>query len=120
MRAELTRTFRFESAHSLPRLAEGHKCRRLHGHSYRVELTVAGEVDPATGMVVDFALLGEAWRPLARELSGRPLNEIPELENPTSENLAAWLWTRLRPALPGLSEVAVRETEASVCRYRGE
>jgi len=119
MRAELTREFTFEAAHRLTGVGPTHKCASLHGHTYRVEITVAGEVDPATGMVLDFARLSAAWQPLAAELSGRLLNELPGLANPTSELLAAWLWQRLKPELPELAEVAIRETATAVCRYRG-
>ncbi len=120
MRAALTKTFRFEAAHFLPAVKPGHKCRRLHGHSWRVDITVYGEVSPEMGMVLDYARLTDAWRPLEAMLTARPLNEIKGLENPTSELLTAWLWERLKRSLPQLVEIAVWETESAVCRYRGE
>jgi 6-pyruvoyltetrahydropterin/6-carboxytetrahydropterin synthase len=118
-RAEIFKEFTFEAAHLLPNVPEGHKCARLHGHSYRVEIRVGGEVGDSTGWVVDFAELSAAFKPLHAELDHYYLNEVPGLENPTSENLAKWIWDRLEPALPGLEEVLVRETCTSGCSYRG-
>lgn len=119
MPIELRKTFQFEAAHLLPRLPKSHKCRRLHGHSFRVEVVVAGEVDPRLGWVMDYADLGEAFKPLWRRLDHHYLNEIPGLENPTSENLAVWIWQRLKPRLPQLTEIVVAETCLSRCIYRG-
>ena len=116
---EIWKEFTFEAAHLLPRVPEGHKCRRLHGHSFRVEVRVRGVPDPALGWVMDFADLKAAWAPLDDALDHRYLNDVPGLENPTSEVLARWIWTRLLPALPGLAAVAVRETCTSGCVYRG-
>ncbi|NJC70857.1 6-carboxytetrahydropterin synthase QueD [Planosporangium thailandense] len=115
---EIFREFTFEAAHRLPQVPEGHKCARLHGHSYRVEVYVSGEVDPSAGWVMDFAELKAAWAPLDKQLDHYYLNEVPGLENPTSENLAAWIWDRLAAALP-LSKIVVRETCTSGCIYRG-
>ena len=101
-------------------MPDDHKCSRLHGHSYRIEVRVSGPVGSETGWVVDFADLKAAWRPLHEALDHRYLNEIPGLENPTSENLARWIWERLALNLDGLSEVIVRETCTSGCSFRGE
>ena len=117
---EIWKEFTFEAAHLLPLVPEGHKCRRLHGHSYRIEVRVAGAPDPHLGWVMDFADLKAAWRPLDDLLDHRCLNDIPGLENPTSEVLARWIWARLLPALPGLAAVKVRETCTSGCEYRGD
>jgi len=117
---EIWREFTFEAAHRLPHVPEGHKCARLHGHSFRVEVHVRGPLDPTLGWVMDFADLKAAWKPLDDALDHRYLNEIPGLENPTSEVLARWLGVKLTPVLPGLSEIVVRETCTSGCRYRGE
>jgi 6-pyruvoyltetrahydropterin/6-carboxytetrahydropterin synthase len=119
MRVELRKTFQIEAAHLLPRLPESHKCRRLHGHSFQVEVAVAGECDPDLGWLVDYAAIGEAFRPLWEQLDHRYLNDVPGLENPTSEQLAAWIWTRLKPALPLLEEVVVAETCTARCVFRG-
>jgi 6-pyruvoyltetrahydropterin/6-carboxytetrahydropterin synthase len=117
---EIFTEFGFEAAHRLPNVPEGHKCARLHGHSFRVEVAVAGPVDPVAGWVMDFADVRAACEPIRATLDHHYLNEIDGLGNPTSEVLARWIWTRLRPALPGLAAVVVRETCTSGCRYRGE
>ena len=117
---ELYKEFTFEAAHLLPAVPEGHKCRRLHGHSFRVRVTVRGDLDRRLGWVMDFAELKRAWAPLDEALDHRYLNDIPGLENPTSERLAQWIWRQLVPALPGLAAVEVRETCTSGCVYRGE
>ncbi len=116
---EIFREFQFEAAHVLPHVPPGHKCGRLHGHSFRVEVHVAGEPDPTTGWVMDFAELKAAFAPLHDQLDHHYLNEIEDLDNPTSENLARWIWARLQSTLPLLSIVLVRETCTSGCIYRG-
>ena len=120
MKIELRKTFQFEAAHRLPRLPESHKCHRLHGHSFQTEIVVAGECDPRLEWLVDYADLSEAFRPLWEQLDHRYLNEIPGLDNPTSENIAVWIWDRLKPRLPLLTEVVVAETCTARCGYRGE
>jgi 6-pyruvoyltetrahydropterin/6-carboxytetrahydropterin synthase len=117
---EIFKEFRFESAHRLPNVPEGHKCARLHGHSYRVEIRVGGQVGEHTGWVLDFAELSAAFKPVHAVLDHNYLNEIPGLENPTSEVLARWIWERLIDTLPGLREIVVHETCTSGCSYRGE
>ncbi len=119
MKMELRKTFQFEAAHLLPHLPKSHKCRRLHGHSFRVEIVVAGECDPKLGWLMDYADIGAHFTPIWEKLDHRYLNEVPGLENPTSENLAAWIWTRLQPKLPLLIEVVVAETCVARCAYRG-
>lgn len=118
-RAEIWKDFRFEAAHRLPNVPEGHKCARLHGHSFHVRVHVEGPVGAESGWVCDFADLTEACAPLRDALDHRYLNEIEGLENPTSEVLATWIWARLAPALPGLSRVVVQETCTSGVEYRG-
>jgi 6-pyruvoyltetrahydropterin/6-carboxytetrahydropterin synthase len=120
MRMRLERSFRFEAAHFLPRVPPGHKCARMHGHSYQIDVAIEGEVDPARGWVIDFADIDEHAQPLVRQLDHQVLNEIEGLDNPTSERLAAWWWSRLVPRLPGLAEIVVSETPSSRCSYRGE
>ena len=117
---EIYKHFTFEAAHRLPNVPEGHKCGRLHGHSFQVTVRVAGPVQPEAGWVIDFADVKSAWSPLEQRLDHRYLNDIDGLENPTSEVLARWIWSRLRISLPLLSEVEVRETCTSGCIYRGE
>jgi 6-pyruvoyltetrahydropterin/6-carboxytetrahydropterin synthase len=120
VKVSLVKTFSFESAHRLPKVPEGHKCARLHGHSFAVEVVVSGEVDEQAGWYVDYADIAAAWRPLHEALDHRYLNEIPGLENPTSELLARWIWERLAPTLPGLSRLIVKETCQSRCEYAGD
>jgi 6-pyruvoyltetrahydropterin/6-carboxytetrahydropterin synthase len=117
---EIFKEFTFEAAHRLPHVPAGHKCARLHGHSYRVRIHVSGAIDPATGWVQDFADLTEAWKPLHAVLDHYYLNEVSGLENPTSENLASWIWERMLSTLSMLSAVTVRETCTSGCVYRGQ
>lgn len=116
---EIFREFTFEAAHRLTHLPDEHKCSRLHGHSYRVQVRVAGPVGPETGWIMDFQEIKDAFAPLHNKLDHRYLNEVEGLGNPTSENLARWIWDRLTGTLP-LSEVVVRETCTSGCAYRGE
>lgn len=120
MRVRLVHEFRFEAAHHLPRVPEGHKCARLHGHSFKVELAVVGPVDPATGWFLDFGDLYEIWRPLGDRLDHHYLNEVEGLENPTSEVLAKWIWDRMKPRLPELAQVTVFETCDARCEYTGD
>lgn len=116
---EIFKEFRFEAAHRLPMVPKGHKCERLHGHSYRVEVHVRGTVDPDAGWVMDFGDISEAFAPLHAQLDHYYLNDVEGLENPTSENLARWIWQRLVTSLP-VSSVVVRETCTSGCIYRGD
>jgi 6-pyruvoyltetrahydropterin/6-carboxytetrahydropterin synthase len=110
---------RFEAAHRLPNVPEGHKCARLHGHSFRATVWVEGELGAESGWVMDFAELKTAFAPLHDQLDHRYLNEVEGLENPTSEVLAVWIWDRLAPTVPGLARVDVQETGTSGCRYDG-
>ena len=121
MRVELVKEFRFESAHRLPNVPQGHKCFRMHGHSYRVEILAEGEVDPKMGWLVDFGEVAAIVEPiLKQELDHRVLNDVPGLENPTSEVLAGWLWRRLHSLVPHLAAITVHETCTARCTYRGE
>lgn len=117
---EIFKEFTFEAAHRLPHVPPGHKCARLHGHSFRVSLHVRGEVGDESGWVMDFGDIKAAFQPLYEQLDHYYLNEIEGLENPTSENLARWIWERLRPSLPQLAEIRVHETCTSGCVYQGE
>lgn len=116
---EIFKEFTFEAAHRLPNVRPGHKCGRLHGHSFRVEVHVRGDVHPKTGWVLDFADVKEAFKPVFELLDHNYLNDLPGLENPTSEVLATWIWERLSADLPWLSKIVVRETCTSGCVYTG-
>jgi 6-pyruvoyltetrahydropterin/6-carboxytetrahydropterin synthase len=117
---EIYKKFHIEAAHRLPNVPDGHKCARLHGHSFQVELSVAGEPGASTGWIMDFTEIKAAFQPIYDRLDHNYLNDVSGLENPTSENLARWIWDELKPALPLLSEVHVQETCTSGCRYRGQ
>jgi 6-pyruvoyltetrahydropterin/6-carboxytetrahydropterin synthase len=116
---ELVKDFRFEAAHWLPNVPEGHKCRRMHGHSFRGEIAVRGAVDPKTGWLIDFADLKKSVDPIVQELDHYCLNDIAGLDNPTSEMVAVWLWNRLAPLIPILHRVTIEETCTSRCHYFG-
>ena len=117
---EIFKEFTIEAAHWLPNVPEGHKCRRMHGHSFRIRVHVSGPVDPQLGWVVDFADIRGAFLAIEDQIDHHCLNEVEGLENPTSENLARWLWKKLRPALPALSRIVVHETCTSGCSYEGD
>ncbi len=118
-RVRLVRAFTFEAAHRLPHVPPGHKCARLHGHSFHIEVVCEGEVDPKTGWLIDFAEIKRAFAPLFNQLDHHYLNEIEDLDNPTAEHIAKWIWTRLIPTLPQLSQINISETCAARCEYRG-
>jgi 6-pyruvoyltetrahydropterin/6-carboxytetrahydropterin synthase len=120
MKVSLVHEYHFEAAHRLPKVPAGHKCSRLHGHSFKILVAIAGEVNPETGWLLDFGELDRLWAPLYEKLDHRYLNEVPGLENPTSEVLAKWLWDALKPGLPILTQVTVCETCDARCEYTGE
>jgi 6-pyruvoyltetrahydropterin/6-carboxytetrahydropterin synthase len=113
------KVFQIEAAHRLPNVPPGHKCARLHGHSFRIEVHVDGALDPRLGWVMDFADIKAAFQPLFERLDHHYLNEIEGLENPTSERLAVWIWDHLKPRLPQLARIVVHETCTSGCTYHG-
>lgn len=116
METEIAKEFTFEAAHRLPHVPEGHKCHRLHGHSFRVRISVKGPVDEHFGWIVDFQEIRDAWAPIFELLDHRYLNEVSGLENPTSENVAAFIFERL--SLRYLDAVTVFETCTSSCTVR--
>lgn len=117
---EIYKEFTFEAAHRLPGAPAGHKCTRLHGHSFKVAVHVSGPIDPRAGWVMDFGHIKAAFKPLLDRLDHYYLNDIEGLENPTSEHVARWIWQRLKPSLPELTKIVVNETCTSGCAYRGE
>ncbi|MGD2151677.1 MAG: 6-carboxytetrahydropterin synthase QueD [Gemmatimonadales bacterium] len=120
MRVELCRKYNIAAAHYLPKVPEGHKCGSLHGHSYEIEVAVRGAVDAEAGWLLDYGDIDSAVRPVIAELDHRTLNEVPGLENATSEVLCGWLWERLEGRLPGLHRISIAETCAAACHYYGE
>ncbi|WP_321477579.1 6-carboxytetrahydropterin synthase QueD [uncultured Paludibaculum sp.] len=116
---EIFKDFTFEAAHRLPNLPPEHKCSRLHGHSFHVRIVVAGEPDPVLGWVMDFSDIKAAFKPILLQLDHYYLNDIPGLENPTSERISIWIWNQLKPLLPSLSRVEIRETCTAGCSYTG-
>ncbi len=115
----LIREFTFEAAHRLPNVPAGHKCARLHGHSFRIEIICEGPIDPQTGWLIDFADIKKGFDPILDQLDHHYLNEVEGLENPTAENLARWIWIRLKPQLSPLTQLNVAETCTSRCEYQG-
>jgi 6-pyruvoyltetrahydropterin/6-carboxytetrahydropterin synthase len=115
----ITHAFTFEAAHRLPNVRETHRCYRMHGHSYRIELHLEGTVDPQSGFVVDFFDIEKAFSPLLDRLDHHCLNEIDGLDNPTAENIAIWIWMRVKSSLPQLASISVYETPQCRVEYDG-
>ena len=116
---QLFKIYTFESAHRLPNVPAGHKCSRLHGHSFRLEIHIEGPVDPTMGWVMDFGDVSKTFQPVYDSLDHHYLNEIPGLENPTSEVIVKWIWDKLKPKLPLLKRLVLSETCTSGCSYEG-
>ncbi|WP_295871254.1 6-carboxytetrahydropterin synthase QueD [uncultured Zhongshania sp.] len=117
---EIYKEFTFEAAHRLPNVPQGHKCARLHGHSFLVRIVIEGDIDSHTGWLMDFSEVKKVFAPIYDQLDHNYLNDIKGLENPTSENIAIWIWNQLKPLLSALSRVEIRETCTSGCVYKGE
>jgi len=117
---EIFKEFVIEAAHRLPNVPEGHKCGRLHGHSFHIQVHIRGPLDQHLGWIIDFADIKGAFKPVEEQIDHHYLNEVEGLENPTSENIARWLWRSLHPALPTLSKIVVQETCTTGCIYTGE
>ena len=117
MKLELRQQFRIESARFLPHLPKGHPCRRMHGHSFLITLRLIGEMHPKIGWVKDYNEILATAKPVIDQMDHVTLNELPGLENPTSENLAIWLYDDLKPLIPELAQVIISETPSTECRY---
>lgn len=117
---KIYKDFSVEAAHRLPNVPEGHKCSRLHGHSFLIRIVVEGELGETSGWVMDFSDIKAIFQPIYDQLDHHYLNDIEGLENPTSENLASWIWQRLKPDLPLLSCIEIKETCTSGCIYQGD
>ncbi len=120
MNMKLMKSFEFEAAHLLPCFPEGHKCRRLHGHSYKIDVVIQGDIPEGQSHLLDYADIKSAYAPIREQLDHYYLNEIEGLENPTAEVLAKWIWDRLKPTLPMLTLIRVHETCNNACEYAGE
>ncbi|UCD75656.1 MAG: 6-carboxytetrahydropterin synthase QueD [Phycisphaerales bacterium] len=120
MRVRLVKTVSFEAAHRLPSFPEGHQCSRMHGHSYKVDVVVEGDIPEGQTYLIDYTVIKDAVEPIRSRLDHACLNDIEGLENPTAEFLARWIYDRLKSALPILAEIHVWESETSRCEYRGE
>lgn len=120
MKARLAKDYFFEAAQTLPNVPAGHKCGAMHGHSFKLEIVVEGEVNPETGWIYDHARISRAVEPLIDLLDHKYLNEVSGLENPTIELMCAWFWGKLASQLPGLAEIVIHETPTARCIYRGE
>lgn len=117
---QIYKEFKFDAAHCLTRVEDGHKCGKMHGHTFVLEVHLDGEVDPERGWILDFNVLCKCVQPLIDQLDHSVLNDIEGLGNPTSENLAVWFWDRLKPKLPQLHKIVVKESPTSGCIYRGD
>lgn len=118
MVSRITKSFRFDAAHQLPHVPEGHKCGRMHGHTYTVILGLEGELDPVLGWVMDYGEVSRIFTPVYEAFDHHCLNDIPGLENPTAEVMAAWIYARIKPELPLLADVTVCETPTTAAVYR--
>jgi len=111
--------FTFDSAHSLPNVPEGHKCKAIHGHTYRLKVIIEGDLDPHLGWVMDFSDLKNVVKPVIDQIDHKYMNELKGLENPTCEAIAIWLWNKIKPSLPLLKEIELHETPTSGTVYSG-
>ncbi|HKK74606.1 MAG TPA: 6-carboxytetrahydropterin synthase QueD [Saprospiraceae bacterium] len=117
---EIFKEFTFDSAHFLPNVPDDHKCKRMHGHTYRVRICLQGPLDPKLNWVEDFGVVKGVWKPVEKRLDHHMLNDIEGLENPTAEAIAIWIWRQLKTDLPKLIRIEVYETPTSGVIYRGE
>ena len=117
---EVFKTFSIEAARSLPNLSDEHPCTNIHGHSFKITITVSGDINETTGFVIDFGDVDTAFKPIFQMIDHSYLNDIEGLENPSSENMCRWIWIRLAPTLPGLSQIEIKETDSTGCTYKGE
>jgi len=119
-RMEIYKEFSFDSAHFLPNVPEGHKCKNMHGHTYRLRVFIKGALDPQLGWIMDFKELKDILSPVIDQLDHRLINDIPGLQNPTAENITVWIWKQIQPMLPQLSKIELYETPTTGVIYSGE
>ena len=111
--------FNIESARSLPNVSESHPCYQLHGHSFKIIITVKGQMDKHTGFVTDFQEIENVFNPIKKILDHSFLNKIEGLSNPTSENICIWIWDKIESSIPNICEIEIKETDSTGCIYRG-
>lgn len=116
---EIYKEFAFDAAHFLPNVPEGHKCKQMHGHTYHLRVYVSGTPDKEFGWIIDFKELKDSILPLIDLVDHRVMNEVPGLENPTAENITIWFWNKLKPQLPSLSRIELKETPTTGVIYDG-
>ena len=116
---EIFKIFSIEAARSLPNLPDKHPCKNIHGHSFKIIISVKGDIDKKTGFVMDFNDIDIAFEPILKMIDHSYLNNLKGLENPSSENLSRWIWKKLIKTLPSLSKIEIRETESTGCVYKG-
>src|SRR5262245_22653904 len=117
---EIYREFSFDAAHYLPMLPEGHKCNEMHGHTYHLKVYIKGNLNPTPGWVMDFKEMKNKINTVIDEVDHKTLNKLPGLENPTAENIILWFWQKLKPLLPDLSRIELKETASTGVIYSGE
>ena len=117
---EIYKEFSFDSAHFLPLVPEGHKCRNMHGHTYKLKVYIKGQPDTQFGWIMDFKELKDVVGPVIDQLDHKLINEIKGLENPTAENITIWIWQQIKPLLPLLSKIELHETPTTGVIYNGE
>jgi len=117
---DIYKVFTIEAARSLPNLSDNHPCKKTHGHSFKIIITISGEINKTTGFVMDFSEIDEAFSPIYKLIDHSYLNDVEGLENPSSENLSRWIWNKLLNALPSLKQIEIQETSLTGCIYRGD
>ena len=115
----LFKQFTFDSAHFLPNVPDGHKCKEIHGHTYHLKVWIEGDLEPHYEWVMDFAVLKKAVEPVIKSIDHKLMNNLPGLENPTCERIAIWLWDKIKPQIPQLKRVELNETPTSGVIYEG-
>ena len=112
--------FNIESARSIPNLPKTHPCHHIHGHSFKIIISVKGPVNKQNGFVTDFQDIDDAFSPFKKELDHSYLNDIEGLQNPTSENICIWIWNKIQSSLPNIYKIEIKETDSTGCIYKGE
>jgi 6-pyruvoyltetrahydropterin/6-carboxytetrahydropterin synthase len=116
---EIYKEFIFDSAHFLPHVPDEHKCKQIHGHTYHLRVYIKGNPGPNTGWVIEFKEMKDIILPVIDQLDHKLINNVPGLENPTAENITSWIWDRLKPILPMLERIELKETPTTGVVYNG-